>query len=78
MDPIIFGGFSGSIFTVTTSYKSPVKKSELSKPLLIGAVGGGWVGRMASQLWSDPLRGSVLLCSIVGVILFDHFLRLGL
>ena len=78
MDPIIFGGLSGIIFTVTMSYKSPVKKPELSKPLLIGAVGGGWGGWMASQLWSNPERGSIILFSIVGVVVFDHFLRLGL
>ena len=77
MDPISQGCLMGAGFAIVATQRSPIKKQNIKKSFLIGAVGGGWGGWMSSQLWSDPSGLNVLLCSVVGVIVFDHFLRGG-
>ena len=73
MDPIVLGGIlggTGVFFVTQEEHRSSLR------PYIIGSVGSGWGGWMATQIWNYPSTMNILLCSVVGVIVFDHFLML--
>ena len=76
IDPIVLGAVFGGAVQVGLSRRNPLTPTNLGHRFVIGAVGGGWGGWMASEFMTTPSAFSILACSIVGVVVFNHFLRL--
>lgn len=76
VDPIFLGAIFGGVTQVSLTRRNPLTTSNLGHRLVIGGVGGGWGGWMASELMTTPGVLSILVGSIVGVVVFNHFLRM--
>jgi len=74
MDPITLGAIMGGCGALAVSHSNDNPNRKRS--FLIGSVGGGWGGWMAVQIFSRPTVVNVLVCSVVGVIVFEKFLMI--
>jgi len=73
--PIALGALMGGTAQVVMARRSPLKPRSYDA-FVIGAVGGGWGGWMATQIWPDPSVLPVALGAFVGLVVFSHFLLL--